>query len=41
MINVLSFGPVADRIQMRETQGEFTQSMIMYDFIAHIGTPHP
>ena len=41
MIKVLFFGPVADRVQMRETQVEFTQGMILYDFIVHLGMPLP
>ena len=41
MIKVLFFGPVADRVQMRETQIEFIQGMTLHDVIAHIGMQHP
>ena len=41
MIRVLFFGPVADRVQMRETQLEFTQSMTLHDVITQLGTRHP
>lgn len=41
MIKVLFFGPVADRVQMRETQVDFTQGMTLHDVIAHIGMQHP
>lgn len=41
MIRVLFFGPVADRVQTREMQFEFTQDMILHDIIAKIGMQHP
>jgi molybdopterin converting factor small subunit len=41
MIRVLFFGPIADRVQMRETQLEFTQGMTLHDVIAHLGMQHP
>ena len=41
MIRVLFFGPVADRVQTREMQFEFTQDMTLHDIIAKIGMQHP
>ena len=41
MIKVLFFGPVADRVQMRETQVEFTSGMTLHDVIVHLGSQHP
>ena len=41
MIKVLFFGPVADRVQMRETQVEYTQGMTLHDIIAHLGMQYP
>lgn len=41
MIKVLFFGPVADRVQMRETQVEFTPGMTLHDVISHLGMQHP
>jgi molybdopterin converting factor small subunit len=41
MIKVLFFGPVADRVQMRETQVEYTQGMTLHNVIAHLGMQHP
>lgn len=41
MIRVLFFGPIADRVQMRETQLEFTRGMTLHDVIAHLGAQHP
>lgn len=41
MIKVLFFGPVADRVQMRETQVEFSAGMTLHDVIAHLGMQHP
>ena len=41
MIKVLFFGPVADRVQMRETQVEFTHGITLHDVIAHLGMEHP
>ena len=41
MIKVLFFGPVADRVQMRETQVEFTPGVTLHDVISHLGMQHP
>jgi molybdopterin converting factor small subunit len=41
MIKVLFFGPVADRVQMRETQVEFTPNMTLHNVIAHLGMQYP
>jgi molybdopterin converting factor small subunit len=41
MIKVLFFGPVADRVQMRETRVEFNPGMTLHDVIAHLGMQHP
>jgi molybdopterin converting factor small subunit len=41
MIKVLFFGPVADRVQTRATQMEFTEGMTLHDVIAHIGMQYP
>jgi molybdopterin converting factor small subunit len=41
MIKVLFFGPVADRVQMRETQVEFMPGMTLHDVIVHLGAQHP
>jgi molybdopterin converting factor small subunit len=41
MIRVLFFGPVADRVQMRDTQVEFTPGMTLHDVIANIGMQYP
>ena len=41
MIKVLFFGPVADRVQMRETQFEFNTGMTLHDVIAHLGIQYP
>ena len=41
MIKVLFFGPVADRVQMRETQVEYTQGMTLHDIIVHLGMQYP
>ncbi len=41
MIRVLFFGPVADRVQMRETQVEFFSGMTLHDVITHLGMQHP
>jgi molybdopterin converting factor small subunit len=41
MIKVLFFGPVADRVQMRETQVEFTPGMTLHDVTMHLGAQHP
>jgi molybdopterin converting factor small subunit len=41
MIKVLFFGPIADRMQSREAQLEFTSGMVLHDVIAHLGAQHP
>jgi molybdopterin converting factor small subunit len=41
MIRVLFFGPVADRVQSREAQLEFTPGMTLHDAIAHLGVQYP
>jgi molybdopterin converting factor small subunit len=41
MIKVLFFGPVADRVQTREIQVEFTPGMTLHDVIAQLGMLHP
>jgi len=41
MMRLLFFGPVVDRVQMRETQVEFTSGMTLHDVIAHLGAQHP
>jgi molybdopterin converting factor small subunit len=41
MIRILFFGPVADRVQTREMQLEFTTGMTLHDVIAHLGAQHP
>jgi molybdopterin converting factor small subunit len=41
MIKVLFFGPVADRVQMRETQIEFTPGMTLHDVTHNIGMQYP
>jgi len=41
MIKVLFFGPVADRVKMRETQVEFSPGMTLHDVLAHLGMQHP
>ncbi len=41
MIKVLFFGPVADRVQMRETQVEFAAGMTLHDVIVRLGAQHP
>jgi molybdopterin converting factor small subunit len=41
MIKVLFFGPVADRVQMRETQVDYTQGMTLHDVITHLGMHYP
>jgi molybdopterin converting factor small subunit len=41
MIRVLFFGPVADRMQVRETQVDFTPGMTLHDVIAHLGAQNP
>jgi molybdopterin converting factor small subunit len=41
MIKVLFFGPVADRVETREMQVEFTPGMTLHNVIAHIGMQYP
>ncbi len=41
MIRVLFFGPVAERVQAREMQLEFTQGMTLHDVIVRLGMQHP
>ena len=41
MIKVLFFGPVADRVEMREMQMEYAEGMTLHDVIAHIGSQYP
>ncbi len=41
MIKVLFFGPIADRVQMRETRLEFTEGMTMHEVIAYFEVHHP
>jgi molybdopterin converting factor small subunit len=41
MIRVLFFGPVADRVQMREMQLDFVVGMTLHDVIAQLGAQHP
>ena len=41
MIKVLFFGPVADRVQMRETQVEYARGITLHNVIAHLGMQHP
>lgn len=41
MIRILFFGPVAERVQMRETQINFTAGMRLQDVVASLGTQHP
>ncbi len=41
MIRVLFFGPVADRVQTREMQFEFTPGMTLHDITAKLGMQHP
>ncbi len=41
MISVLFFGPVAERVQTREMQLDFTYGMTLHDVIARIGAQNP
>jgi len=41
VIKVLFFGPVADRVQMRETQITFAAGMRLQDVVATLSTQHP
>ena len=40
MINVLLFGPIADRMQAREMSVEFTDGMKLLDVIAQLSAQH-
>ncbi len=41
MIRVLFFGPVADRVQTREMQFEYTTGMTLHDITVRVGMQHP
>lgn len=41
MIRVLFFGPIAERVQMRETHIEFSTGMTLQQLIDQLGTQHP
>ncbi len=41
MIRVLFFGPVADRVQAREMQLDYTPGMTLHDVTHKIGMQHP
>ncbi len=41
MIRVLFFGPVAERVQMRETQIDFTAGMRLQDVVTALSAQHP
>jgi molybdopterin converting factor small subunit len=41
MINVLFFGPVADRVGQREMRLDFTAGMTLHDVMHSIGMQHP
>ena len=41
MINILFFGPVAERVQMRETKMQFTSDMTLQDVIVTLSAQHP
>ncbi len=41
MIKVLFFGPVADRVQMREMQLDYTAGMTLCDVTHKVGMQHP
>ncbi len=41
MIRVLFFGPVAERVQTRETQFDFTPGMKLKDIVATLSVSHP
>lgn len=41
MIQVLFFGPVAERIQMRETRLAYTAGMTLQDVFATLGAQYP
>ncbi len=41
MIRILFFGPVADRVQMREMQLEFNPGMTLHDVMHKVGMLYP
>ena len=41
MIRVLFFGPVAERVQMRETNVEFGVGTTLQDLITRLSAQHP
>ncbi len=41
MIRVLFFGPVADRVQAREMQLDYTPGMTLHDVTHKVGMLHP
>ncbi|MHB1116995.1 MoaD/ThiS family protein [Sideroxydans sp.] len=41
MIKVLFFGPVADRVQTREMDIEYTDGMTLHDVTHKVGMQHP
>ncbi|MDO8988977.1 MAG: MoaD/ThiS family protein [Sideroxyarcus sp.] len=41
MIKVLFFGPIADRVESREMQLEFTPGMTLHDVVSHLGMQYP
>jgi molybdopterin converting factor small subunit len=41
MIRVLFFGPVADRVQTREMQFDYTSGMTLHDVTHKVGLQHP
>ncbi len=41
MIKVLFFGPVADRVQAREMQLDYTPGMTLHDVTHKVGMQHP
>ncbi len=41
MIRVLFFGPVADRVQTREMEFDFTAGMTLHDITHKVGMQHP
>ncbi len=41
MIKILFFGPVADRVQTREMDIEYTDGMTLHDVTHKVGMLHP
>lgn len=41
MIRVLFFGPVAERVQLREIHINYTQGMKLQDIVKTLSTSHP